>query len=813
MNEEHLKEIKVTRSSAERNKQIVAILLIVLALLSFLSIVSFSPADEASTDVRFSDLYKVLTGDELIRQKAESTHNWLGLVGAIISNFLINGSFGYSVITFPFLLFAWGWTIIRGRGHRRLAFITSYVLLLVLLVSSSMGMSRVILPDAGLGMSWSGTVGDFVASVLTSMLGKVGGAIALLAALLITLMVITKIDLRKTLSRLKDGLNVLAAWWSRWLEGWRRRRHEARGTAGVTIIKREQTLETPRRREKPSMSKASELLYAERSSEDVDAVSLQEKTASVSKPRDFRLVERTEEETRESGEIQKAHRQATEAGAEAEIDYVFPSVELLELPHQLEQVEESELKANADLLRQKLAHFDIEIESVSVTPGPVVTLYELVPASDVKVSKIVSLADDIALALRAKGIRILAPIPGRGTVGVEIPNRNPAIVPFRSVVNSPKFRESKAILPMAIGKTISGEVFTDDLSRMPHLLIAGSTGSGKSVGINTILMSFVFKLHPSDVKFIVIDPKKIELSVYAKLRHHFLAVSPDLDEEIATTAQNAVAVLKSVELEMERRYDLLANAGLRNILDYNQRVREGRLRDRENGHIHRKLPYLILVIDELADLILTAAREVEEPIARLAQLSRAVGIHLVLATQRPSVDVITGVIKANFSSRIAYQVASKTDSRTILDMNGAEQLLGNGDMLYLPVGSPKPVRIQNAFISTDDVEHVVVHVAKQKGYSTPYILPSQLARKQTRGGSVGGSRDELFEEAARLIVRHQQGSVSLLQRRLKVGYSRAARIVDELEAVGIVGAFDGSKAREVLVESEGHLDQILKNLE
>ena len=813
MNEEHLKEIKVTRSSAERNKQIVAILLIVLALLSFLSIVSYSPADEANTDVRFSDLYKVLTGDELIRQKAESTHNWLGLVGAIISNFLINGSFGYSVITFPFLLFAWGWTIIRDRGHRRLAFITSYVLLLVLLVSSSMGMSRVVLPDAGLGTSWSGTVGDFVASVLTSMLGKVGGAIALLAALLITLMVITKIDLRKTLSRLKDGLNVLAAWWSRWLEGWRRRRQEARGTAGVTIIKREQTLETPRRREKPSMSKGSELLYAERSSEDVDAMSLQEKTASVSKPWDFRLLERTEEETRESGEIQKAHRQATEAGAEAEIDYVFPSVELLELPHQLEQVEESELKANADLLRQKLAHFNIEIESVSVTPGPVVTLYELVPASDVKVSKIVSLADDIALALQAKGIRILAPIPGRGTVGVEIPNRNPAIVPFRSVVNSPKFRESKAILPMAIGKTISGEVYTDDLSRMPHLLIAGSTGSGKSVGINTILMSFVFKLHPSDVKFIVIDPKKIELSVYAKLRHHFLAVSPDLDEEIATTAQNAVAVLKSVELEMERRYDLLANAGLRNVLDYNQRVREGRLRDRENGHIHRKLPYLILVIDELADLILTAAREVEEPIARLAQLSRAVGIHLVLATQRPSVDVITGVIKANFSSRIAYRVASKTDSRTILDMNGAEQLLGNGDMLYLPVGSPKPVRIQNAFISTDDVEHVVVHVAKQKGYSAPYILPSHLARKQTRGGSVGGSRDELFEEAARLIVRHQQGSVSLLQRRLKVGYSRAARIVDELEAVGIVGAFDGSKAREVLVESEGHLDHILKNLE
>jgi len=364
-------------------------------------------------------------------------------------------------------------------------------------------------------------------------------------------------------------------------------------------------------------------------------------------------------------------------------------------------------------------------------------------------------------------------------------------------------------LPLALGKTIAGEVFTDDLSRMPHVLMAGSTGSGKSVGINTMLASLLYRMHPSELKVMLIDPKKIELSQYAKLKNHFLAKSPDFEEDIVTIPNNAVLALKGAELEMERRYNLLSKATVRNIQDYNAKLAAGDLKDTEETK-HLKMPYLVVVIDELADLMITAAREVEEPIARLAQLARAVGMHLIVATQRPSVDVITGVIKANFPARIAYQVASKTDSRTILDMNGAEQLLGNGDMLYLASGSPKPVRLQNAFISPREVDALVDHIGNQQGYAQPFLLPSALERRRSTEQSADAGRDALFEEAAHIIVRYQQGSVSLLQRRLKIGYSRAARLVDELEAAGIVGPADGSKAREVMIASESHLDDLLQ---
>ncbi|MBS1912617.1 MAG: DNA translocase FtsK [Bacteroidetes bacterium] len=506
-------------------------------------------------------------------------------------------------------------------------------------------------------------------------------------------------------------------------------------------------------------------------------------------------------ETEDDGELIERRR-------DEQIRYTPPSIDLLVPQSEDADVKDDELKENGRILQEKLATFNIQIENLTVTPGPVVTLYEFVPAAGIKLSQIESLQDDIALALKARGIRIIAPIPGKGTVGVEIPNHKPAMVRIRSVINTTKFREAVHRLPLALGKTTVGEVFCDDLSKMPHLLIAGATGSGKSVGVNAILTSLLYKMHPSDLKFVVIDPKKIELTQYRALRSHFLAKCPDIDEDIITNPQNAVIALKSLEMEMDRRYDILAKVGQRNIFDYNVKVAEGKYSEATDFH-HVKLPYIVLILDELADLMITAAKEVEEPIARLAQLARAIGIHLIVATQRPSVDVLTGVIKANFPARIAYQVASKIDSRTILDMNGAEQLLGNGDMLYLPAGQPKPLRLQNAFVSTEEVEEICNHIGDQKGYTYPYMLPSVLEKKGKAGMSGGGERDDLFDEAARLVVRHQQGSVSLIQRRLKVGYSRAARIVDELEMAGIVGPFDGSKARAVLLESEAELEAFL----
>lgn len=492
-----------------------------------------------------------------------------------------------------------------------------------------------------------------------------------------------------------------------------------------------------------------------------------------------------------------------------EIRYEPPTLELL-VPQELcDDVSEEELQNNARVLQEKLKTFRIEIENLQVTPGPVVTQYEFVPASGVKVSQIENLSDDMALALKARGIRIIAPVPGRGTVAVEIPNARATAVRFSSIVDSAEFEDSQLRLPLALGKTIHGDVFTADLAKMPHLLIAGATGSGKSVGINSIIASLLYKMHPRNLKFVIIDPKRVEMTQYRALANHFLAVCPDIDEKIITDPQNAVIALKSVVAEMTRRYEVLQKVGQRNIVDYNQKIRDGKYKD-TSDYVHHEMPYIVVIVDELADLMMTASRDVEEPICRLAQLARAVGIHLVVATQRPSVDVVTGLIKANFPARIAYQVASKIDSRTILDASGAEYLLGNGDMLFTPGGAGKPMRLQNSYLSTDEVERICEHIAAQEGYSQPYMLPS-VSEKTQRGGASGSDddRDDLFEEAARLVVRHQQCSTSLLQRRMKIGYGRAARIVDQLEEAGIIGTMDGSKGRSVLVDSEAALGAIL----
>jgi S-DNA-T family DNA segregation ATPase FtsK/SpoIIIE len=494
---------------------------------------------------------------------------------------------------------------------------------------------------------------------------------------------------------------------------------------------------------------------------------------------------------------------------EEEIDYVFPSVELLDVHNDLEKETEEELKANADLIRAKLTAFSISVDNISITQGPVFTLYELQLDIGTIIHRIERIRNDIALVLKSQYVQIISPMQGRGTVGILVQNLNPSLVAIRSVVNSAKFRDFKAALPFALGKTISGEIYTDDLAKLSHLLIAGATGSGKSVGIDTIICSLLYRLHPSDIKFVLIDLKKLQFIQYKKLRNHYLAVCPDIDEEIITEPNNAVMVLKSVELEMENRYNRLADAGVRNIADYNERISDGRLHDTETMK-HRKLPYLIVVIDELADLMITAAREVEEPITRLTQLARAVGIHIIIATQRPSVNIIAGVIKANIPSRIAYQMAATVDSKTVLNVDDANNLLGKGDMLYLAAGLLQPIRLQNAYISTEEVERITNHIGKQKGYSNPYKLPSVLEKKRQANFDTNVNEDELFEEAAHIVVRHQQGSVSLLQRRLKIGYSYAARLVDELEAAGIVGPFDGSKARTVLVETDAELETILK---
>jgi S-DNA-T family DNA segregation ATPase FtsK/SpoIIIE len=490
--------------------------------------------------------------------------------------------------------------------------------------------------------------------------------------------------------------------------------------------------------------------------------------------------------------------------------YEYPSVQLLEdYSSQKVEIDRAELEANKDQIIETLLHYKIEITKIRATIGPTVTLYEIVPAPGVRISKIKNLEDDIALSLSALGIRIIAPIPGKGTIGIEVPNKKTQIVSMRECLANEKFKLAKMDLPIALGKTINNDVFVADLAKMPHLLVAGATGQGKSVGINAIIMSILYKKHPSQVKLVLIDPKKVELFPYSSLEHHFLGFLPGQDEPITTETNKVIHTLNSLCIEMDQRYDLLKKASARNIKEYNQKFVARRLNP-EKGH--RFLPFIVLVIDEFADLIMTAGKEVELPIGRLAQLARAIGIHLVIATQRPSVNIITGVIKANFPARIAYKVTAKVDSRTILDGGGADQLIGRGDML-LSVGG-EMVRVQGAFVDTPEVERVIDFIAKQRGYPEPYLLPEFHGDEDIQGSATLTYKDldEMFDDAARLIVSNQHGSTSMIQRRLKLGYNRAGRIMDQLEAMGIVGPSEGSKAREVLMYDEIELERFLQEM-
>lgn len=796
--------------TSKNKRQILGLFLVVFAIVLFFSIITFDRFDEANLTNLPADFIKSF--DERI-----DIQNWLGVTGAHIAKFFVKATFGYFSITIPVVLFLWGISFFKTIDFKFRLHLSNLLLISTLIIASFFGVLRSNYDLFGSTYELSGFIGDYIGKFLSGLIGGIGSILLLGFGFVSLLIFAVDIDIKNILLFFKDifSFNENVEEDQKLKE-----KIEVKEKENLDKIKK---LSDDKRKKKEKYNKeelsAADLVETE-AEEQTNIRIIRKNNAPVPEPENEVVNDENKKvDIVKTGELpEKKEKSETENEMklpnqwEEEIEYKLPGLDLLDMaPEEDYKVAEEELTRNAELLKDKLKLFDIEIKDISVTPGPVVTLYEIVPAPGVKISKIVGLENDIALALAARGIRIIAPIPGKSAIGVEIPNAKASLVNARSVIG--RINESEVELPLALGKTISGDVYVADLAKMPHLLIAGSTGSGKSVGINMIISSLLYTKHPSEVKFTMVDPKKIELSFYNKLRKHYLAVSPDLDEEIITEPQNAVLMLKSVEYEMERRYDKLAKAGVRNIVDYNKKVKDPKTKPHDTDTIkHHPIPYIIVVVDELADLMITAGKDVEEPITRLAQLARAVGIHLVLATQRPSVNVITGVIKANFSSRIAYQVATKIDSRTILDMNGAEQLLGRGDMLFLPTGSPKPIRVQNAFISTEEVEKITNFVYSQQAYSKPYFLPSLYDKKKESSTGVSADLDPMFEEAAKVIVRHQQGSVSLLQRRLKLGYSRAARIVDQLEEAGIVGPNDGSKARTVLVENEEQLETILRNL-
>lgn len=888
------KKIKSKKRMFDKHWKIIAVLLMFISVFLFLSLISYTSADETNASITTGEIFKLISGDRYIQAKAATTNNWLGLFGAVISYRLINGTFGYAIIFLPFFIIAWSKVLFTGEEiSKQLARNTSVYLLLGILLAGLIGSIRNISWMFEISKEWSGTIGIFLGTIISNLISPIGGFIFFTAAIFVTLMIGTDLNFEPLIERIyayigktsykitdtiKDKMhkNVDTPKEENEIITEEKPNYEPELNPKPLVIKEEEKVENKiempnitrnfpdpviKRNDKKDASDEIDIEqeldtqdnplinedfeinieaaentvtsyqtefepeYADDEDVELEVITKDDKeiakiirdepkeiypeTPILSKPADKKLVVTVEEF--EEDEIDEDLLEDSPLGTaihDEEINYVKPGFDLLVQKKEEISVNDDELKMNAKILQEKLETFKIYIENLSVTPGPVVTQYEFVPAEGIKVSKIASLQDDLAMALKARGIRIIAPIPGKGTVGVEIPNSNPAIVRFNDVVRSVKYAQAKEKLPLALGKTINGEIYIADLAKMPHLLIAGSTGSGKSVGINTIICSLLYKMHPSELKFIIIDPKKVEMQQYSMLKKHYMASSPDIKDTIVTKPEDAVAILKSAVIEMEQRYDILAKVGQRNIKDYNEKVIEGKYQNDPNM-VHRPMPYIVVIVDELADLMLTASKEIEEPITRLAQMARAVGIHLVIATQRPSVDVITGLIKANFPARIAYMVASKIDSRTILDMQGAEHLLGMGDMLCLLAGESKPVRVQNAFISTDEVEAICEFVSKQKGYSMPYQLPSIMEKVAEGGGIAKEDRDPLFEDAARLIIRHQQGSVSLLQRRLKIGYARAGRIVDELESAGVIGPFDGSKARLVLMESESDLEAIL----
>ncbi len=777
----------------ERRKEILGTIILLLGVLFGVSGVTYSASDDILIQSR--SIFELFYPLETI-----TINNAIGPIGAWLAYMVVPSFFGYVSLLLILQLFAYGYTILRKRPLRGLVIPTLHLIWLVVLLSTFLG--RIHLSDPSLGLEiWAGQYGNMAAYWLNSVLGWLGSWIVICALSMIGILLGINRDIQHWLDHVERLWNAIP-------NAIRQSRVKAKTAPKKNEKNRlRSTWESLDRKIQSSPESPQE--DQDVRSEPVEDAAPPATPAPSPSPSTEETAELelkvTGQITEEAGRSSRPRRTKIEGGHK----YKFPHFDLLDTPSQTEQeIDYDELDENKTKLVEKLARYKIEIIAVNAKVGPTVTLYELTPAPGVKVSRIKSLEDDLAMVMAAQGIRMIIPIPGKSAVGVEIPNSRRELVRVQSVLNTTRFQESEMELPVVLGKTIEGEIFIEDLAKMPHLLIAGATGSGKSVGLNTLITGLLYACDPSDLKFVMVDPKKIELQQYRELEQHFLAIPENGTEAIITEITDALDILRACEREMSIRYDLLKDAGVRGIKDYNACFAEGELAPAD-GHKH--LPYIVIVIDELADLMMTAGKDVEAPIARLAQMARAVGIHLILATQRPSVDVITGLIKANFPARVAFQVASKVDARTILDQNGAEQLVGNGDMLYMK-GS-KVLRLQGPFVSVKEIDRLMDYIQKQPG-AGPYRLPKveeEPAAPSSDQSPKNGNTDELFEEAAAIIVRNQQGSVSLIQRKLSIGYTRAARIVDQLEQAGIVGAFAGGKPREVLVPDEVTLQKLLQN--
>ncbi len=722
------------------------------------------------------------------------TQNLLGKLGASVSDFMIYDGFGISTFVIPILLFLTGLYAILNIPIKKLT--KSWSMGIVLMIWGTLFFAYLELEN----LLFAGKVGFEWYDYLQIYIGKIGIFFLLVLSFLIYIISKFKITPEKIKNLLPKSKN----------------RNESSLLDDTT--NEGYITEAIRENKKPELE-----LSVEANDVIIEEKPTYESATIISKPEETVIVE-TEEPIEELEIVveKPVHEEHTVENLSDKLvkdfgefdprlelaNYKFPTLELLkDYSNENIVINKEELENNKNKIVETLGHYKIGISSIKATIGPTVTLYEIVPSAGVRISKIKNLEDDIALSLSALGIRIIAPIPGKGTIGIEVPNKKSSVVSMKSVLSSKKFQNSNMELPIALGKTISNETYVVDLTKMPHMLMAGATGQGKSVGLNAVLASILYKKHPAEVKFVLVDPKKVELTLFNKIERHYLAKLPDTEEAIITDTTRVINTLNSLCIEMDSRYDLLKLAFVRNIKEYNTKFKTRKLNP-ENGH--KYLPYIILVIDEFADLIMTAGKEIETPIARLAQLARAIGIHLIVATQRPSVNVITGIIKANFPTRVAFRVTSKIDSRTILDYQGADQLIGKGDLL-ISTGS-EIVRLQCAFIDTPEVDELTDYIGSQRAYANAHLLPEYIGEEN--GTSVDldiADRDKLFEEAAQLVVTSQQGSASLLQRKLKLGYNRAGRIIDQLEAANIVGPFEGSKARQVLVHDAIALKTLLDN--